>query len=1030
MDRSVSTQSLGARRPAPPGNVRSSRLSSLPSFVQEANSSGGESQLRRSSSSLLESPEIEYNQAASPTSAGGITPGGRPRTESVASSASGGPSRLIPSSSDMEPSNSLGKGMDLTERPSSPDNIRNGMPSSPVSSINGGAPLSPPSPVRRSAGAGAALGEISLDDLRNALEGVSRDDLLIALGRTKHQIDLSEAEKEEHLLHIETLQSHLSDLSDRFSGAQSDIDMLHAQIAAQEEKMEEMAKDQERLEDELYSKTGVLDRLRKQLDECEKGRAEAERRYADQSTTLDKERQYYNDAEALVKSQKTNIQSQVDKLSKQNSQLMKENERMLNQLTRLKASQKGANDPDVIADPSLQDTKADGSEDARFEEDAEDAEQDENNEHDRSAPNSGDVRNSVGKRSLQDEAEAAQLRDELESMQRSHTSLQQTMQRLQMEIKELKNANKDLRDQNETFQGVLEERTFSGSLLKNSALLRSAGALDAASEMSSTIDGDSDEEPMDKETETDDTRLSIDDVDDVDDLPITPKSATSSSNKSKRRSAAVRTGRDGRQELSTEDGFVAPLPTDLGSELEQVEGEDAEEGDGNEEARKARNIEKRRKRAGTLSKDVKELQDEILSLRDANKGLTLYVSKILDRIIAREGYENILAIDPEHKRTMRGASGAGTLGRSRTKRSSVLPINKSPEAGRGSSSEVYQPPAGQSKRHSVGLLGYSRAPGQGPAPTAAPEVGPRYAPKRTTSVDWRGLLPSAIGGTSSTSSTNQSNFRPLALQSALVSRQSSAGSSSVARKVESHEEMEDDNDIAERERIRASLQLQGIVTPAHQLKQVPLSPSIGGHTSDRRSSPLMSAGHRAPGPWGGFLSRVMSTSTSVTTAPSPNLSQSGGQSPAADSSNTAGFMGPRLTTFDDPTPARPQVGSEVSAGSGKRMQVTQTGASGAGPTELLPRMSARRAGSSGAAAVKALGGGSDAGNISFASRAGSVAGDESYAQAASADGTAGVRGGPEEEVEEAEEEEPGWKKALKRVSLLARSVPVNNTGAQ
>jgi predicted nuclease with TOPRIM domain len=60
------------------------------------------------------------------------------------------------------------------------------------------------------------------------------------------------------------------------------MELLHAQITARDEKMEEMLKDQERLEDEVYSKAGVLDRLRKQLDEMEKGRSEVERRYMDQ----------------------------------------------------------------------------------------------------------------------------------------------------------------------------------------------------------------------------------------------------------------------------------------------------------------------------------------------------------------------------------------------------------------------------------------------------------------------------------------------------------------------------------------------------------------------------------------------------------------------------------------------------------------------------------------------------------------------------------------------------------------------------
>jgi hypothetical protein len=47
--------------------------------------------------------------------------------------------------------------------------------------------------------------------------------------------------------------------------------------------------------------------------------------------------------------------------------------------------------------------------------------------------------------------------------------------------------------------------------------------------------------------------------------------------------------------------------------------------------------------------EVDTLRSEIKSLKDANKALSLYASKIIDRIIAQEGFEHVLAADYEAK---------------------------------------------------------------------------------------------------------------------------------------------------------------------------------------------------------------------------------------------------------------------------------------------------------------------------------------------------------------------------------------------
>jgi hypothetical protein len=46
---------------------------------------------------------------------------------------------------------------------------------------------------------------------------------------------------------------------------------------------------------------------------------------------------------------------------------------------------------------------------------------------------------------------------------------------------------------------------------------------------------------------------------------------------------------------------------------------------------------------------VDALRSEVKVLKDANKALSLYASKILDRIIATEGFEHVLAVDYSEK---------------------------------------------------------------------------------------------------------------------------------------------------------------------------------------------------------------------------------------------------------------------------------------------------------------------------------------------------------------------------------------------
>ncbi|KAJ6493661.1 hypothetical protein C8R47DRAFT_1070172 [Mycena vitilis] len=53
--------------------------------------------------------------------------------------------------------------------------------------------------------------------------------------------------------------------------------------------------------------------------------------------------------------------------------------------------------------------------------------------------------------------------------------------------------------------------------------------------------------------------------------------------------------------------------------------------------------------AGDTDIDIDTLRSEINALKDANKALSLYESKIIDRIISQEGFEGIFAVDHEEE---------------------------------------------------------------------------------------------------------------------------------------------------------------------------------------------------------------------------------------------------------------------------------------------------------------------------------------------------------------------------------------------
>lgn len=86
------------------------------------------------------------------------------------------------------------------------------------------APPATPEPIEL-----PANDDISLEDLRQALEGVSRDDLLTALGRSKTMIDLLHTSRDAALARADAVAGALSELEASFAGYHADTEKARVQ---------------------------------------------------------------------------------------------------------------------------------------------------------------------------------------------------------------------------------------------------------------------------------------------------------------------------------------------------------------------------------------------------------------------------------------------------------------------------------------------------------------------------------------------------------------------------------------------------------------------------------------------------------------------------------------------------------------------------------------------------------------------------------------------------------------------------------
>ncbi|KAH9969010.1 hypothetical protein BC827DRAFT_1121006 [Russula dissimulans] len=535
-----------------------------------------------------------------------------------------------------------------------------------------------------------------------------------------------------------------------------------------ETRLYEFYTEQARMEEELSARIEVTEKLRAQVRELEREKRDLHRRYNEQTTTFEAERQAFYDNEHHLKSR---IQSLIQ--------------------ARTQAV--------VPRSPTVSDVPETGTDEEVEEEVVESSAPSQEKEDPHAEP-----------------AELTAVKLELSTLSTSYASLQNTLVLLQTQLVDLKRVNNQLQEENESYNILLREKTLSGQY---DVFRQVSGDRSSYDEEESQTDEMGDVQSMRSGAHS--SQLgTVDEHPDEGDLPADfgadhadlvqhSDDEGSLEREGSNRSKRNRHGRSRHSHSPAPRGeSLAGLPItgpglDLAAELGRAENKDILEGHpvdvsvpprdkrgkkGSSESRKISAGDHGMDRTHSLN-EVDTLRSEIKSLKDANKALSLYASKIIDRIIAQEGFEHVLAIDYDAKTP--ATPTATTVASPPT--STAEPDQKSKRRNTMYARTDSNPPPRVEKLTTF----YSPPPSNSP---------PSRPSRRSLSFDWRAFS-SFVSGDKDKKPDANPNLRPLTLK---------PGSISGARKLETQE---DEEDRRERERLNATMKLMGIEKP-------PLPPKI------------------------------------------------------------------------------------------------------------------------------------------------------------------------------------------------------------
>lgn len=426
----------------------------------------------------------------------------------------------------------------------------------------------------------------------------------------------------------------------------------------------------------------------------------------------------------------------------------------------------------------------------------------------------------------QEPAEMIALKLELSTLSTSYSSLQQTLVLLQTQLNDLKRVNNELQEENESYNILLRERTLNGQF----DVLRMGGGT-SISEASASEAGDDDEAEGDSSRDGESLmsrntgRSVLDPVEELTESELDPafkhdgEQSREGSEAGETASSARRHARRHSKSHSPQarGESLANLPItgpglDLAAELGRAENKDILEGrvpldnervvpGGRRKSRKASDGTRKVSVASEpgmetgLPDDLDALRNEVKSLKDANKALSLYASKIIDRIISQEGFEHVLAVDYDSKAPQMTPNTAATF-TTFSNKSNSQPMKK----GRPQSAIFSLSSSSQNGPASPGLTTFNSPPTPNTASPPKPPASAR-ASRRSMSFDWKSF--SMFGGNEKKPEPNP-NLKPLTLR---------AGSSPVVTSARKLDTFEDEEDRRERERLHATMKLMGIEKP-------------------------------------------------------------------------------------------------------------------------------------------------------------------------------------------------------------------------